>query len=251
MTIDYLHAANAHTCEGARAGYRYIKALAQEPITSLIDVGCGTGTWLRAALDAGVTEVLGVDGVMAPASELAVPTAYIQSTDLTAPLNLGRRFSIALCLEVAEHLEAAHGPRLVQSLTNHADTVVFSAACPNQPGQHHVNCQWPEYWQQIFNAQGYTCDDSIRWAMWTESKIEPWYRQNIFIARRAFDKAGKEPRLRAVLHPEMISLLNSQRKQQLRQIENGAMPLFWYFTTIPNAVVAKIYRRLCGRTFTG
>ena len=244
MTIDYLHASNAHTCEGARIGYRYVSTHTQKPITSLIDVGCGTGTWLRAALDQGVTDVSGVDGVMAPASELAVPAAYIQRIDLTAPFKLDRRFSVALCLEVAEHLVAAHAPSLVQSLTDHANTIVFSAACPNQPGQHHVNCQWPEYWQEIFNAQGYMCDDSIRWAMWTEPKVEPWYRQNMFIARRAFDKAGKEPRLRPVLHPEMVSLLKEQRKQQLRGIERGAMPFFWYLTTFTTAVVAKACRRL-------
>ena len=64
--------------------------------------------------------------------------------DLTVPWTLERKFETALCLEVAEHLEETSSSLLIKMLTAHADTIVFSAPCPGQNGQHHVNCQWPE-----------------------------------------------------------------------------------------------------------
>jgi len=171
---------------------------------SLVDVGCGTGTWLRAAIDSGISDVIGIDGVEIPRDRLLFPSDKFHCRDLCAPVDLGRRFELAICLEVAEHLDQDAGRILIRTLTKHADVILFSAACPGQSGQHHVNCQWPEYWQALFNSEGYACDDSPRWTIWDDSLIEVWYRQNIFIARRD-PGAGKEPRIKSIIHPEMAS----------------------------------------------
>ena len=67
-----------------------------------------------------------------------------------------------------------------------------------------MNCQWPEYWQLLFNARGYVCDDAFRWEIRNIQEIEPWYRQNIFIAKLSPKLAGHEPRIRAVVNPDMF-----------------------------------------------
>ena len=206
MTIDYDHSANLHTIDGPRAALPKLFPFGLPE--SILDVGCGTGTWLRAAIDSGISDVIGIDGVEIPPDQLLFPPDKFHCRDLGAPVDLGRRFELVICLEVAEHLEQGSGRILIRTLTQHADVILFSAACPGQFGQHHVNCQWPEYWQALFNSEGYACDDSPRWTIWDDSMIEGWYRQNIFMARRDPD-AGREPRIKSIIHPEMRRIVVS------------------------------------------
>jgi len=244
MKIDYDYAKNVqwHWPEGPRAVLPHV--FAEQKPSSVLDVGCGPGFWLRAVLDYGVPEALGIDGIELPAGQFAAPKELFRRQDLTVPWSLGRRFEIALCFEVAEHLDPAHGEILIASLTRHADRIYFSAACPNQMGQHHVNCQWPAYWQRIFNQHGYACSDDIRWKIWDLSSVEPWYRQNIFLASRAPQTAGQEERLEAVLHPEMLPHLDTSRirSEVLGQIEAGNMVSSWYLKAGCRALMIKLGR---------
>src|SRR5262245_5850540 len=186
--IKYTHAANAHTLRGARDGFAEIlKDCGVSKLTSLLDVGAGSGHWLRAALECGVDDVLGVDGVPTTGRSLEVNPDLIRLADLRMDLDLNRKFDIVICLEVAEHLPEESGTTLVSSLCRHADMIYFSAAIPNQIGDHHVNCQWPDYWQRLFNDKGFACDDEIRWRIWHNKSIEPWYRQNMMKAIRSPD----------------------------------------------------------------
>jgi 2-polyprenyl-3-methyl-5-hydroxy-6-metoxy-1,4-benzoquinol methylase len=144
MRVDYEHSQNKHTLEGPQTALPLI--LAEAKPRSLLDVGCGTGTWLKAALDFGIQDVFGVDGAEITKDKFLVPERLFRQQDLTVPWSLGRRFDVVLCLEVGEHLDEACAATLVDSLVGHSNWVLFSAACPGQPGQHHVNCQWPIYW---------------------------------------------------------------------------------------------------------
>lgn len=236
MAIDYDHNPAVHTLEGPRAAFRAV--FADRLPSSLLDVGCGPGTWLRAALDEGVTDVVGVDGVDIPRDSFRFPPELFRQFDLTQEWSLGRRFDAVLCVEVAEHIDERHAASLVKALTMHADTVYFSAACPGQTGQHHVNCQWPGYWQELFNRCGYVCDDSTRWRIWGIADIEPWYRQNLFIARRS-EAAGTEPRIPAVVHPDMMSR-HVVRSQYTLDMERGRNPIGWYFRKFWSAVAKRL-----------
>lgn len=245
MTIEYDHAANRHSLDSPR---KVIPVLfdRRRPV-SLLDVGCGTGTWLHVARTCGIEDILGVDGVEIEAGRLLIPAQAFQVVDLSTPWNLKRKFDTALCLEVAEHLDRPAGRLLIETLTAHADEIVFSAACPGQPGQHHVNCQWPAYWQAMFNEHGFTCSDSIRWKIWDDPDIEVWYRQNMFVARRDA-AAGTEERLKAVVHPDFLehlafARLSNVATQRAKSVEDGAMPVAWYATSAVKALVAKVRRR--------
>ena len=239
MCIDYDHSRNLHTVEGARAALP--KFFPDAMPASLLDIGCGRGTWLRAATECGVTDIFGVDGVEIPREQLLFPPERFICRDLARPLDLGRRFEAVFCLEVAEHLQPAASSTLIDTLTSHADTIVFSAACPWQPGQYHVNCQWPEYWQQLFNSRGFVCEDSLRWRVWSLQQIEPWYRQNVFLARRFPDRAGSERRIPPVVHPD---LMGPSPEDRIRQVEQGCMPAGWYFSVVASGISAKLRRRL-------
>ncbi len=122
--ISYNHASNLHTKTGALIGMD--KFLTVHKLTSLLDVGAGTGTWLAAALANGVTDVVGVDGVQADEALLCVPQSLIITHDLREPFRLGRRFDGAICLEVAEHLPESSAQTLIESICSHTDFVFFS-----------------------------------------------------------------------------------------------------------------------------
>jgi hypothetical protein len=182
-----------------------------------------------------------------------VPLDILRQHDLRTEWGLGRRFSAVLCLEVAEHLDSQFEHSLIRGLTNHSDLVVFSAACPGQPGQHHVNCQWPEHWQSIFNSFGFWCSDAIRWDLWMLEEIEPWYRQNMFIARYDPRRAGNEPRIRPVIHPAMAqelidssiaTSLTRSLTRQVGEIEQGSMQTSWYFKVPLTGLLGKASRLL-------
>jgi SAM-dependent methyltransferase len=205
MSIRYDHSQSPHTIEGAAAALSYL--FVDNWPKSLLDAGCGIGTWLKCAIDFGVTDVCGVDGIQVDADRLLFPKSAFRVVDLRKPFHLNRSFDLVICLEVAEHLPSNSAEVIINSLISHGETILFSAACPNQPGQYHVNCQWPEYWQQLFNLHGHVCDDSIRWQIWRDTHIEPWYRQNMFIAKYDPAAAGNEPRLIPVIHPEMMRVM--------------------------------------------
>jgi SAM-dependent methyltransferase len=151
---------------------------------SVVDVGCGAGHWLAEALKLGVSDVLGVDGEWALKAKLRVPREKFLVHDLTKPLNLERRFDLAISLEVAEHLPSSQAEEFVRILCQAADVVFFSAAIPGQGGRHHVNEQWPAYWAKLFAAHGLKCYDVLRTRIWNNEKVLWYYAQNCFLFAR-------------------------------------------------------------------
>ncbi|MBR1646203.1 MAG: methyltransferase domain-containing protein [Selenomonadaceae bacterium] len=147
---------------------------------SVVDVGCGVGTWLAVWQKHG-TEIYGVDGDYVDRSQLFIDEKFFHPADLENRLKLKRRFDLAMSLEVAEHLSPERADSFVEDLTRLSDLILFSAAIPAQGGTNHVNEQWPSYWAQKFLQFGYIGIDCLRPKIWTNDAIEISRRQNIFI----------------------------------------------------------------------
>jgi SAM-dependent methyltransferase len=160
-------------------------------VRSVVDVGCGVGTWLRSYADQGIVDYLGLDGAWVDVERLLVPPDRFQPTDLSNPPAVSRRFDLAQSLEVAEHIEESRSGAFVEFLTSLADIVVFSAAVPYQGGTHHVNEQWPGYWEALFHQRGFVLYDVFRPRLWLNSTVEWWYSQNMFM----YIKQGSNPAL--------------------------------------------------------
>lgn len=173
--------------DGSRTSARTVAPLllAEMTIPSLLDVGAGHGAWAAEWLAAGVADVLAVDGDYIATDRLAIPATAFQSHDLSTPLDLRRKFNLVQSLEVAEHLPADKAAMFVETLTRHGDVVLFSAAVPHQGGEHHVNEQPPEYWRQLFKAQGYAAFDWLRPRLADQKQVKGWYRYNSFLYANA------------------------------------------------------------------
>jgi hypothetical protein len=148
---------------------------------SVVDIGCGVAPWLAAARDLGATDTLGIDGKYVDRNLLMVPQECFLPADLSVPVVLSRRFELAICVEVAEHLPASVSATFVRSLCELSSVVLFSAAVPGQRGRHHVNEQWPPYWEKLFNEYDFELLDCIRWRVWNKPEVEFWYAQNCFL----------------------------------------------------------------------
>jgi SAM-dependent methyltransferase len=147
---------------------------------AVVDVGCGTGSWLKVFQEEGVGEVLGLDSEELVPPLLEIEADSFQTVDLHEGLQLGRKFDLALCLEVAHYLPAESGERLVEDLSALAPAVLFSSAIPGQGGEG-VNPQWPSYWAERFARSAYECIDCVRPRIWEARGIAVWYAQNTLL----------------------------------------------------------------------
>lgn len=159
---------------------------------SVVDVGCGTGSWLTPFAARGV-EILGVDGPWAE-GDLEIPLERCIAADLSLGLDLDRRFDLVLSLEVAEHLDAASASSFVAALAKLGPLILFSAAVPGQGGTEHLNEQWPEYWAELFGEEGFVPVDCVRKRFWSDERVAPYYSQNAVL----FIEPGSLQRLSAL-----------------------------------------------------
>ncbi len=183
--------------------------------SSMIDVGCGVGTWLAAAQQLGVKRCLGIDGPYVSAEMFQVDKRNFQAVDLNEELPACGRFDLAICLEVAEHLPEQTAPKLVESLTALAPAVLFSAAIPGQNGTGHINEQWQDYWVRLFENSNYVAIDCVRPRIWNDPKVDYWYAQNaLLMADAAYVEST--PALR-VAHEKTTGLFSLVHPGTLRE----------------------------------
>lgn len=150
---------------------------------SVVDVGCNVGRWLARFKAERIEDILGIDGEYILSEDMLIERDEFVAFDLEniEHVNVNRRFDVALCLECAEHLEESSGIRLVDTLCQLSDQIVFSAAVPGQTGMGHKNEQYPDYWRALFAKHGYVMLDPFRPEIWSNPDVEFWYRQNIYL----------------------------------------------------------------------
>lgn len=201
-----------HTAHAAR---RVLGALpADLPRAKVADIGCGTGTWLAAALATGSQSAFGMEGDWVTPAMLDDPRIAFVPYDLERPFS-APRVDLAISLEVAEHLSPERAKTFVADLVAAAPAVLFSAAIPGQGGVGHQNEQWQSYWAGLFASLGYTAHDVIRPLIWTDNAVPAWYRQNIVLyldgtTASALGLAPTDPALLDRVHPSFWERANRE-----------------------------------------
>ena len=201
--------------------------------SSVVDVGCGVGSWLAVFRERGVRTILGIDGEYVDRGRLEIPHECFRARDVARPLDVVERFDLVVTLEVAEHLPPEAADAFVGSVTELGPVVLFSAAVPGQGGFRHLNEQWPPYWVERFEQRGFVPIDALRDELWETTEVEWWYAQNVlFFCRR--DQLDRHAALKqrwlmtdrrrlSVVHPKLytekcrlLSELSDPRNLSLR-----------------------------------
>lgn len=167
---------------------------------SVLDIGCGVGTWLKAWQEAGVRKIQGMDANVMPDDVLLVPRDCIKIVDFEKSSLKSERFDLAMSLECLEHISEKRAQYVADVLlASSADILLFSAAIPMQRGINHINCRPLQYWVDFFKKKGFSCYDIIRPVCIEKAlPVNPSYMQNALVfakgtmARRLKDK-GAEP----------------------------------------------------------
>jgi SAM-dependent methyltransferase len=206
---------------------------------SVIDVGCGLGTFLAVFNENGVDEILGLEGGWLDTNNLEISKDKVIIADLEKPFSYNKKFDLALCIEVAEHLSGNSADTIVNTLTGLSDVILFSAAVPGQQGQNHINEQWVEYWQEKFAKKGYVFYDEIRNKIWNNKEINWWYKQNLFLVikqgKNVYGFKEGQP-ICNYIHPELFS----SSRATIKKILSGRSRYKVYLKAIKDKLLSDI-----------
>lgn len=149
------------------------------PIHTAIDIGSGTGEWAF---------ICRVYGMIVWTVDHLVPEDLLISPGLHIDQDLNEswqwhRTDLAICLEVAEHLEPSVAGNLVTNLAR-ADYILFSAATPGQPGVGHINCRPHEYWHELFALEGF---EPRHIGPTFDEPVADFYRRNLYLYERSWE----------------------------------------------------------------
>jgi len=240
---------------------------------SVVDVGCGTGTFLKIFEKEGITDIMGFDGEWVNKDILLknISSDKFQEVDLEKEVPINRKYDLAICLEVLEHIDNSFADVAVKTLTRLSDIIVFSAAIPGQGGQNHVNEQWYGYWVSKFRKYNYIFHDVFRPIFWNNENLSWWYKQNMFLVTNdsaSIDISGFEKfmnkNIQDYIHPKLflnistysqilkeelvtkkgeINMLQKDfdaLQQNLDLIQRGKAPIVFYIKLIAKYLLRKI-----------
>ena len=147
------------------------------------DIGCGPGTYVNSMRDVGVN-AYGYD-----IDERVNGNQYLSTFDFTKG-TLSQPCDLALCLEVAEHIDEKFADTFVKNLTSAIEQhvlLVWTAAVPGQGGIGHINCQPKEYWEGKITNHGFmripTLEDELKQYVYRSIHMG-WFINNLMVFQK-------------------------------------------------------------------
>ena len=238
-------------CDGSLKSARAIVPIILHyfSVKSVIDIGCGIGTWLKVFEENGVPDILGIDGPHIDQNMLIIPAEKFLVADLRNQSDIPGGYDLAVSLEVAEHLPEELSTDFVIRLTAAAPIVLFSAAVPGQPGIEHINTQWQDYWRTIFRDRSYVALDLVRPIIWGRQDVDYWYQQNTIIychdtivaAHSGLPWAFEKTSLN-IIHPELYEKIMQEYEQTIKNLSNPSLGNV--IRSIPTLAIKTLRQRL-------
>jgi len=159
-------------------------------ITSMIDFGCGIGSFLEGALDCGLTHIAGIEINLEVAKDYMpyriVP--YIFAKDVTDPINMGK-FDCSWSFETAEHIKPEGTIQFIKNIASAKRFIILTAAPPGQPGRYHINCRPQKFWINNIINEGFIylekdVEKTLKiWNSW-RTKIPDYIKNNLMIFKQ-------------------------------------------------------------------
>lgn len=148
-------------------------------IESVLDVGCGVGSYLEGHMRAGINRLKGVEYNYKSAISYIpnILQPHIIYGDATKPLkDIGEKFDCVWSVEVAEHIMPEGTTQFITNLVDNTNKyILLTAAPPGQRGTGHINLRPKEDWIKDITARGF---------IYLEKEVE--------ILKTTWDKLGAE-----------------------------------------------------------
>jgi len=139
----------------------YFFRFTEKKLKTIVEFGAAGGFFTEELQKRGYKAVCieGTEAGVARCTGRGVDPDSILKMDLRRTTDFNIRFDIALCTEVAEHLEPPFHGTLVDNLTSASDLIWFSFEPPNTntPHLHHPGEFPAQYWINLFEFFGYGC----------------------------------------------------------------------------------------------
>lgn len=149
---------------------------------SVLDIGCGPGTYVRALRAQGL-EATGLDS-----DPRVAGVEHVERGSLLAME--ARQAEAVLCLEVAEHIESALEGAVVQAVASAVapgGTLIWTAAAPGQGGSGHINCRPRQHWLELLKQEGLERNEALEQQLrdYALSGYHMgWFPQNLLLLQR-------------------------------------------------------------------
>lgn len=159
-------------------------------IKSVLDLGCGIGSYLEGFYNYGVKDILGIELNFEQAKDFFVDCVQdkIIKGDITKNLNLGRTFDCVISFEVGEHIEPEGSVNFVENLARYSDRyIILTAAPPGQRGTGHINLKEKSIWINDVVSRGfeYKPEQVERLTdMWKNFNVEKYILRNLMFFER-------------------------------------------------------------------
>lgn len=156
---------------------------------SIVDIGCGAGSYLNEFNKKGIKKLYGIDGSPAAKEEFLLSKDKLMIFDLAQKYEFKEKYDLGLCLEVAEHLEQKDADILVETIISTSDDLIFTAAVPGQGPRSigHINEQPHQYWIDKFAGKNFSYLESRTEEMRQEMKekgVVWWIVNNLMIFKK-------------------------------------------------------------------
>lgn len=129
----------------------------QFQIESVVDFGCGIGSYLESAFQKGI-DPKGIKGydIGGEHAKLWTPTSIqhlIEYRDCTEPIKTSMKYDCVISFETAEHIDPKGNDIFVKNICDAVTKtgfILFTAAPPGQDGCGHINCHEKSFWLEKF-----------------------------------------------------------------------------------------------------
>jgi hypothetical protein len=160
-------------------------------IKSVLDIGCGVGSYLEGHIRAGVTHVRGVEYNYKSAVEYFPDVVYphISYGDATKKLDFTpNTFDCVWSVEVAEHIMPNGTDQFIDNLVGLTDNyILLTAAPPGQSGTGHINLRPKQFWIDAITAKGFNYledEVTVLQTEWDKLGAEWYITKNVMLFQK-------------------------------------------------------------------
>lgn len=126
--------------------------------TSILDLGCGVGSYIEGALNAGCQTVMGIEISFDVAKEFFTNdiSPFIRYGDATKQIDIDQTFDCVMSFETGEHIDPNGTQAFIDNIVRFSNKyIVMTVASPGQGGTGHINLRPKDFWISAIESKGF------------------------------------------------------------------------------------------------